>query len=81
MTVWSRDFGAVVAAREEADGGYLCVAKSVESEVVFPLDSSCVRAKILISGFKIEPVGEGASKVTYMFQGTKWIFIKDDVIS
>jgi len=65
MTVWSRDFSVVAAVREESDGGYTIIGKSINW---VPEVSGCVRAKVLLSGFLLQPTKEGHTRVVYIFQ-------------
>ncbi len=43
----------------------------IEDLILAPLDPSCVRANVIISGFMLTPVDEKTTKVTYIFQGMK----------
>jgi len=71
--VWPRDFCSVTAQRENADGSFTVVIKSVLDESVSEIDGN-VRARCIIAGFHIEPEGS-QTKITYIFQvdGGGWV--------
>jgi len=70
MTVWSRDFAVLAASREEQDGSITMIGKSIVTDLI-PVDSSCVRATALLSGFRLIPLsnnGEVQTRIIYIFQ-------------
>lgn len=44
------------------------LAKSIDAPDVVPVDSKCVRATVIVSGFVLVPEGAG-TRITYIFQG------------
>lgn len=55
------------------EGGYICVACSIDDEQLVPKqESQYVRGRVLVSGFSVQPIkgDEDHCELIYIFQGT-----------